>query len=296
VSTVGALLRAPTEAAASPSLGALTQGRRFVIVAVVVVVYIAGGLLFALGPTAYVLLGIPITVSFQRFVARRPIRALWLRDAPPLHIDRQFVILGALLAATSVVPAIDGIARGNVWTILSVAAIVFGAFPTVYAMRALTPRSYPVLVWTTTVAGAIGIVVFLVLGIATNGATLLQDVGGRASVFVFSVIQYLPSMFVVEEVLFRGGLDSYLHRAGDGRPRTSAIFVSALWGLWHVPLISITPGLASLPLLEAAAILVVFHVATGVPLTIGWRRSGNLAVPGIAHALIDGVRNALLAV
>jgi membrane protease YdiL (CAAX protease family) len=48
--------------------------------------------------------------------------------------------------------------------------------------------------------------------------------------------------------------------------------------------------------LEAAAILVVFHVATGVPLTIGWRRSGNLAVPGIAHALIDAVRNALLAV
>jgi membrane protease YdiL (CAAX protease family) len=267
-----------------------------VIVAVVVLLYIAVGLLFALGPTAYVLLGIPITAAFQRFVARRPIRALWLRDAPPLRVDRKLVVLGALLAATSVVPAIDGMARGNVWTILSVAAVVFGAFPTVYAMRALTLRSYPALVWTTAVAGAIGIAVFLVLGIATNRATLLEDVGGRLYVFVFSVIQYLPSMFVVEEVLFRGGLDSYLHRAGDGRPRTSAIFVSALWGLWHVPLISVTPGLASLPLLEAAAILLVFHIATGVPLTIGWRRSGNLAVPGIAHTLIDGVRNALLAV
>jgi membrane protease YdiL (CAAX protease family) len=267
-----------------------------VIVAAVVVLYIAVGLLFALGPTAYVLLGIPLTVAFQRFVARRPIRALWLRDAPPLRIDRKLVVLGAFLAAASVVPAIDAIARGNIWTILSVAAIVFGAFPTVYAVRALTPRLYPALAWTTAVAGSIGIAVFVLLAIATYGATLLEDVGARLYVFVFSVIQYLPSMFVVEEVLFRGGLDSYLHRAGDGRPRTSAIFVSALWGLWHIPLISITPGLASLPLLEAAAILVVFHVATGVPLTIGWRRSGNLAVPGIAHTLIDGVRNALLAV
>jgi membrane protease YdiL (CAAX protease family) len=296
VSTADALRRAPPEPAASPSLGALAQRWRFVIVAVIVVVYIAVGLLFALGPAAYVLLGIPITVLFQRLVARRPIRALWLRDAPPLRIARKFVILGLLLAATSVLPAIDGIARGNVWTILSAAAIVFGVYPMVYAMRALTSRSYPVLVWTSAVAGTIGIVVFLGLGIATSGATLLDDVGARVYVFVFSLIQYLPSMFVVEEVLFRGCLDSYLHQAGDGRPGTSAIFLSALWGFWHVPLISITPGLASLPLLEAAAILVVFHVATGVPLTIGWRRSGNLAVPGIAHTLIDAVRNAILAV
>jgi membrane protease YdiL (CAAX protease family) len=296
VSTESATLRAPIDAAAFASLGGLTQRWRFVIVAVVVVLYIAVGLLFALGPTAYVLLGIPITVAFQRFVARRPIRALWLRDAPPLRIDRKLVLVGALLAATSAVPAIDGIARGNIWTILSVTAIVFGAFPTVYATRALTPRSFPALAWTTAVAGSIGIAVFVFLAIATYGATLLEDVGGRLYVFVFSVIQYLPSMFVVEEVLFRSGLDSYLHCAGDGRARTSAIFVSALWGLWHIPLISITPGLASLPLLEAAAILVVFHVATGVPLTIGWRRSGNLAVPGIAHTLIDAARNALLAV
>ena len=34
--------------------------------------------------------------------------------------------------------------------------------------------------------------------------------------------------------------------------------------------------------------------AAGVPFSIYWRRSGNLLVPGVPHALIDAVRNALM--
>jgi membrane protease YdiL (CAAX protease family) len=32
-----------------------------------------------------------------------------------------------------------------------------------------------------------------------------------------------------------------------------------------------------------------------VLLSYAWRRTGSLAAPGLAHALIDGVRNGLLA-
>jgi hypothetical protein len=40
--------------------------------------------------------------------------------------------------------------------------------------------------------------------------------------------------------------------------------------------------------------MLLVHGAVGVPLSLGWRRTGTLAVPVIAHALIDAVRNALM--
>jgi hypothetical protein len=43
---------------------------------------------------------------------------------------------------------------------------------------------------------------------------------------------------------------------------------------------------------EVVSLLVV-HGAVGVPLSVYWRQSGNLAVPGFTHALIDAVRDAL---
>jgi membrane protease YdiL (CAAX protease family) len=36
------------------------------------------------------------------------------------------------------------------------------------------------------------------------------------------------------------------------------------------------------------------HGAIGYVLVMAWRRSGNLAVPGIAHAVSDALRNAVL--
>jgi membrane protease YdiL (CAAX protease family) len=40
--------------------------------------------------------------------------------------------------------------------------------------------------------------------------------------------------------------------------------------------------------------LLIVHCAIGVPLSLGWRRTGRLVAPALAHALIDAVRNALL--
>ena len=90
---------------------------------------------------------------------------------------------------------------------------------------------------------------------------------------------------------FRGALDSHVRHPGGGHGAAStiygiasAIFVSVLWGLWHHPVLPQAPIWALLPV----------QVAMGPFLSLFWRRSGNLMVPGFAHALNDAVRNAFV--
>ncbi len=68
----------------------------------------------------------------------------------------------------------------------------------------------------------------------------------------------------------------------------TAVLVSVLWGLWHLPV----SGRLPLPYLVLE--LVAWHTLVGVPLSLAWRRSGNLAGPALAHAAIDAVRNGML--
>jgi membrane protease YdiL (CAAX protease family) len=99
---------------------------------------------------------------------------------------------------------------------------------------------------------------------------------------------YLPVCFVLEAVSFRGALDSHLYYPGERFRITSALLGTALWGLWHLPLLP-----ARSWNIETALVLAVTHSLIGVPLAIYWRKSGNLAVPAFTHAMIDGVRNGL---
>jgi membrane protease YdiL (CAAX protease family) len=102
------------------------------------------------------------------------------------------------------------------------------------------------------------------------------------------LLLYFPLTFVIEEVAFRGALDAHVHHAGEGRGWHSAMFVSALWGLWHLP---ISGGL---PLPALVLELLAVHCLIGVPLSFAWRRTRNLAGPAFAHSAIDAVRNALM--
>ena len=99
-----------------------------------------------------------------------------------------------------------------------------------------------------------------------------------------------PIGFVVEEVFFRGALDTYLHRGEEGTGWLSAIFVSALWSLWHLPGQTIPAG----QLLSTVLGLLVAQILVGVPLSLWWRKSGNLVVNNTAHALLEAVRNGLV--
>ena len=59
------------------------SGQRYLAVTLFVAAWMAGGWLFRLDPNVYLLLGVPLPVLFQWLVRRRPIRALWVREASP---------------------------------------------------------------------------------------------------------------------------------------------------------------------------------------------------------------------
>ncbi len=102
---------------------------------------------------------------------------------------------------------------------------------------------------------------------------------------------YLPICFVVEEVFFRGGIDSYLQQPGDKHGWLTAIFVSVLWGWWHLPIFPIKS------VLEIIALFVSLPMITclsGIAFSLCWRRSGTLLVTATVHALIDSFRNAIM--
>ena len=46
---------------------------------------------------------------------------------------------------------------------------------------------------------------------------------------------------------------------------------------------------------QGLGLLMYVHVPFGVCLLLFWRKTGNLVVPGLWHALGDAIRNALLA-
>jgi membrane protease YdiL (CAAX protease family) len=166
-------------------------------------------------------------------------------------------------------------------------ATVAGAIPMAYALRSFRRVQVRPLLLCLATAGVIGVlivVIFAVLGGAEHYSLLRRiQIGGDG------MLRYLPISFVVEEVSFRGAFDAHLYHPGESRGVLSALFVSALWGLWHIPGV-VGKG----PLLGIVPMLVIVHCALGVPLSIFWRRSGNLLVPASAHALGDAVRNALL--
>jgi membrane protease YdiL (CAAX protease family) len=95
--------------------------------------------------------------------------------------------------------------------------------------------------------------------------------------------------FMLEEVVFRGSLDSYLWRPGEKNALYSTAELSFLWGLWHLPIVPVEGSL-----FLVALRLGCFHMLAGIPLSLSWRTGGNLLVPAAAHAALDGVRNALL--
>lgn len=114
-------------------------------------------------------------------------------------------------------------------------------------------------------------------------------VGVRIAAAVEAILLYVPVQFFIEEVSFRGLLDTHVHHGRATRQWPSALLVSALWGLWHLP---IAAAGQSLPVTIAQVLAV--HCLMGVPMSLAWRRTGNLTVPVIGHALIDAFRNALM--
>ncbi|HEX5502334.1 MAG TPA: CPBP family intramembrane glutamic endopeptidase [Thermomicrobiales bacterium] len=263
--------------------------RRMTEVALFVGAWMALGLLLHLDSPRYQLLGVPFALAFQLLVRRRPLRQLWVRDGPPFRLDARGAAIAAVLLALGY-PAYQALNSVPVarWVVaLWLVAYAVGALAAAYALRHLhadgRDRAFAAS------AVAIGLLwIALSAGPELANAARPLPLAAMVAAGLRWATLYFPIAFVLEEVQFRGLVDAHVHRPGEARGWLSALVVSALWSIWHLPL-----ALDGTPLADVVASLLLVHVTIGVPLSFAWRRSGNLVLPAAAHALIDAVRDGL---
>ncbi len=277
-----------TTAAECPDPLPETSRRRRIGEAVAfVAIWMAAGYLLSLGANAYLLLGVPLTLAFQAYVRRRPLRELFATGTTRLHLGTRGLAVGAALAVVPGYHAARAASSGDLALLGWYLAAVAGAFCAAFALRADSVRAALRSAALPIVLGAGGMALVLGTLHLVSGAPLAPRT--LLTIATFTAL-YFPATFLLEEVAFRGALDAHVHHEGEARGWQSAILVSALWGIWHLPVSSGLP----LPLPLLIAELVTVHVLIGVPLSFAWRRTRNLAGPAFAHAVIDAVRNALI--
>ncbi|MBV8844851.1 MAG: CPBP family intramembrane metalloprotease [Bryobacterales bacterium] len=264
--------------------------RRFTEGTAAVAVWMIVGLVFRMSANAYLLLGIPIAIGFQRYVRREPLPTMWVRKATPFHLGIGGITIAILLMVKPLIDLADAFRSREglavcVWFLVAMT----GAWPAAYALRNFRRANFRELLICLATAGAVGCAIMVATAFALPARH--DPAWAKVRTGLGSFLNYVPVIFLVEEVWFRGVLDSHLHHPGERRGALSAIYVSALWGVWHYPISAQPHHLRDL--LPTLAALLAVHIAIGALLSWSWRRSGNLFVPGSAHALIDAVRNAM---
>ena len=285
------------------SRGALESGliRRWIEALAFVGLWIVAGELLDMSTNTYLLFGIPLTAGFQLFVRKRPIKDLWVREGPGLSLRAVSLKLASLLAIAPFVHLAVYVVKGQgVDYILYALAASVGAGAAAYTLGQFRRETWRYLGLCLATAGLLG--VLLVVGpsmiAARFDASTVHPIGGGlgpdALVGAESLLLYVPALFLMEEVAFRGAIDSHVRHPGERHVGGSTVYgiasafvVSVLWGLWHYPVIPHTS------VIQVLAQLLLLQVAVGPFLSLFWRRSGNLMVPGFVHATIDSVRNAL---
>jgi membrane protease YdiL (CAAX protease family) len=270
----------------------MPDARRYIEVLIFVVMWMAAGWVFHLDDNAYLLLGFPLVVLFQLFIARRPLRTLWVRDATTFRLGLVGIVLAAFLILVPgydlffvALPTKSWVVAS--WFLCAMAGAVFAAFALSRQRASAARQALP------------SFLAALLIGIATAASIAVfthHSIVFPLPKLIFLVKQFLlyfTVCFAVEEVVFRGALDSHVYRPrsdgqASGSPWISAIFVSALWGIWHLPTAPISSASAFAAVIP---FVIVVHTLSGVPLSFCWRASGTLALPAAAHALIDAYRN-----
>jgi membrane protease YdiL (CAAX protease family) len=250
--------------------------RRLIEVAAFVGLWMGIGEATDAGLNAYLLIGIPLTAGFQ----------LWVRSGPALAKTmawRGLFVLIAIYPVYGLIKVISDQPAGCFALGTYLVATIGGAGAAAYAFTHFDRKTLRYLGLCLATAGVIGVVPQL---LASTPHSLSHSVVDHPHadvwVGVLSFLLYIPSLYVMEEVAFRGALDSHAHHEGERHGIWTAIYVSMLWGLWHAPVIGWSHVVA----------LVLFQGVIGTFLSIFWRKSGNLGVSATTHAFIDSVRNA----
>jgi membrane protease YdiL (CAAX protease family) len=274
-----------------------SQLARCVHAVVFVGIWMAIGWLFRLDANSYLIVGVPLVMLFQLLVRKKPLVTLWIRGAERFRLNGLGIVLGLALAVLPAVRLIQTCQstswRSHLPEILWYCCAIIGAFGAAFSFCCFVRRTWKELGFCMLTAGVIGVGT-MVLGWLIRWALLHKPIvlnGAAAMHGLQSFVLYVPVCFVLEEVVFRGALDSHVFQPGDKGQWWTAVFVSTLWGWWHLP---IAGARGVQQLLTLVIVLPCIHIAVGVFLSLSWRRSGNLAVPATVHAFIDAVRNMLM--
>jgi membrane protease YdiL (CAAX protease family) len=181
-----------------------------------------------------------------------------------------------------------------IWTLV----VIAGSVPASYVVKERGPETLRYIVLCLATAGLVGALLLtlndlidLVEDLARAKVDFLPAGESDALAFGKSFLVLWPGYYMIEEVLFRGVIDSHVHHEGERKWLLSAIFVSLLWGTWHLPVIlELSPG-ASVG--SVIASMLILQCAVGPFLSYWWRRSGNLLVPAVTHDFLDSLRNAI---
>jgi CAAX prenyl protease-like protein len=217
----------------------MNAARRYIEVLGLVALWMAVGWTFHLGVNAYLLVGVPLVVLFQRFIRRQPLRNLWVRDAPTFRLGLVGTVLAVLLILA---PGYNLVSIaipnrwwvGALWFLCAMAAAVFAAFAITQQRASAARRGFPSFI----AAALIGIAI-MAAGVLARHHSIDVPLS-KLPFLVKQFLLYFAVSFVLEEVVFRGAIDSHIHQPktdgqADGSAWLSAIFVSALWGSWHLP-------------------------------------------------------------
>lgn len=235
----------------------------------------------------YALLGIPLAFAFQLLVRRRPIYRLWVRGANRFRLATPIATLGLMLLPLGrlyhdVLP-VDNWTVGS-WMVCALVGALAAGYALAYQQDESGRTAVP------SFLGALVIGIGYVVIMARRAHVSPVPSGDVLFTMLEQAAIYFPLCFILDEVVFRGMLDSHLcsRSCGPVEYWASAVFVSLLWGAWHLPIIELGPHLA-----RNIANVMIMHLVIGVPLSICWRRSGTLVFPAAAHALIFAYRSAI---
>lgn len=242
-------------------------------------------------PNGYLLLGVPLLIVFQIGLARRPLTEVWFADGSGLRMSPK---AWAAAAAFMIFPLYKlGASRPHAWgSRLWLLCAVAGAVPLGASLVRMNRERWALLKLCLCSAGGIGILFMALAAVARWHTRASLGIDVRLERGVSSFLLYLPVCFMLEEVFFRGALDSYVRRSDNSE--ASAIFVSLLWGLWHLPAVAGAASVSRTGWFGVACVLAVVHILVGRFLSEYWRRSGLLLIPAATHALVDAVRNGLI--
>ena len=265
------------------------QPLRYLQATAFVGIWMTMGWVYHLDGNSYLLIGVPLVVAFQVFIRKKPLVALWVRDATRFRLNHWGIILAFAFTVLPINDLVDLFKSSsgslNMPVILWKICCVVGAFGVGFSLGHFTRQTWKSLLFCMATAGVIGC--GIMIGPALLNKHSIDLTGHKVLNGLRWFALYFPVCFVIEEVAFRGAIDSHVHQPGDKLPWLSALYISAIWGLWHLPI----AGVKEIPVIVVAMLLMSVHMATGVFLSFGWRRSGNLAVTSAVHALIDAVRN-----